>query len=370
MNDEYNPAVEKWYSQDNIKAVDAKFEAQKIAFAPLAFQAARSLKNLGFLDLLFKAGDDGLTKEQIIDSLGLKAYAVGVLLEIGLSMDILKIRSPQKPWHFLLGKVGFFILHDPLTGVNMDFIHDVCYKGGFHMSESLTTGKPEGLKEFGDWKTIYEGLSSLPLQSQKSWFAFDHFYSDKAFPDALEFVFAQPKKHIMDIGGNTAKWALACYHYNPDVKITIVDLSGQADLARGNINKAKAADRVFVHETNILDANAVLPEQTDAVWMSQFLDCFSLDQVTDILKKIAQTVGDNCDIFVMEPLWDKQHYPAAIYALHATSLYFTTMANGNSKMYESCEIIHAVEKAGFMLQGEIHDIGPNDYSILRFRKKK
>ena len=43
----------------------------------------------------------------------------------------------------------------------MDFIHDVNYKGLFHLEESIETGKPEGLKEFGEWQTIYEGLITI-----------------------------------------------------------------------------------------------------------------------------------------------------------------------------------------------------------------
>ena len=39
----------KIYFDDNIKAVDARHEAQKIAFAPLTFQAVRAILDLGLL---------------------------------------------------------------------------------------------------------------------------------------------------------------------------------------------------------------------------------------------------------------------------------------------------------------------------------
>ena len=64
-------------------------------------------------------------------------------------------------------KTGHFILHDPLTITNMNFVHDVNYKGLFDLDKSIETGKPVGLKEFGEWTTIYEGLSQLPEQVQK-----------------------------------------------------------------------------------------------------------------------------------------------------------------------------------------------------------
>ena len=40
------------YKQDKIRAVDAKFEAQKIAFAPLCYQAIRTMIETGILQAL------------------------------------------------------------------------------------------------------------------------------------------------------------------------------------------------------------------------------------------------------------------------------------------------------------------------------
>lgn len=359
---------EKLFSNDKISAVDAKYEAQKIAFAPFAFQAAKSMRELGILKLLDEAGDEGISREDLSAELELSEYALSCLIEMGLSTDIVKITAEERPWKYVLGKIGFFLLHDAMTIANMNFMHDVCYEGSFFLQDSLENGKPEGLKVFGHWPTIYEGLSSLPPQVQKSWFAFDHFYSDGAFPAALQYVFSARHKSLMDIGGNTAKWALYCVRHTDDVKVTIIDLPGQAEMARKTINDNEFSNRISVYEVDVLKGESTLPEGCDAVWMSQFLDCFSLEEVTGILEKVHNAVDENCCVYVMEPLWDKQKYRAAAYSLHATSLYFTAMANGNSKMYESGELIKAIEKAGFRLDDEIHELGPNDYSILRFKK--
>lgn len=357
------------FSEDNVSAIDAKYEAQKIAFGPFAFQAAKCLRDLGILDLLDKSGETGITREELNQALSLDDYAIGVLLEMGLSMNVVKIVKSSDPWSFNLSKTGYFLLHDSMTRANMDFVHDVCYMGNYFLEESLKNGKPEGLKHFGSWATIYEGLSSLPEKVQKSWFNFDHYYSDGAFPEALKFVFSSPRKKLLDIGGNTAKWALACMNYDPDVCVTIVDLPGQANVARKRVDNLGYSDRISIYEANVLKAESKLPQGFDSVWMSQFLDCFALSEITDILKKVYSVVDKDCDIFIMEPLWDKQKYQAATYSLHATSLYFTSMANGNSKMYKSDELTKAIEDAGFKLIESVNDLGPNDYSILKFRKK-
>ena len=168
----------KFFSKDKKSAFEAKEAAQWIAFGPAIFQAARVLRNSGILQLIEDSGDAGITNEEIAEKVKLSNYGVRVLLESGLGLGLVLVNDKK----YTLGKTGHFILHDPLTITNMDFMHDVNYKGLFYLDESIETGKAAGLKEFGNWPTIYEGLSQLPPHVQKSWFSFDHFFSDDAFP--------------------------------------------------------------------------------------------------------------------------------------------------------------------------------------------
>ncbi|SHK70281.1 methyltransferase [Fibrobacter sp. UWB12] len=360
-----------FYKNDTIDAVNAKFEAQKIAFAPLSFQAARALRNMGILDEISNARKKGITISELSQKLGISLYGIGVLVEMGLGMGAIKIHkdSSEDDLRLTLGKIGFFLMKDEMTQVNMDFSEDICYRGAENLEESIRTGKPAGLPHLGPWKTVYEGLSQLTEQQKKSWFGFDHFYSDLAFPEALPIVFENPVKRLFDIGGNTAKWAIACCKYNDDVKVSIIDLPGQTAVAEKNAAAAGFADRIDTISCNVLDDSTAFPQGADAVWMSQFLDCFSLEQVTKILTKIHKAATPDTDIYVLEPLWDKQRFEAAAYSLQATSLYFTCIANGNSKMYRYAELKHAIEIAGFELKEAHHNVGPNAYSLLRFRKK-
>ena len=120
---------------------------------------------------------------------------------------------------------------------------------------------------------------------------------------------------------------------------------------------------------NILQDSTKLPANPDAVWMSQFLDCFSLHQITKILRKVYEAANENTNVWVLEPLWDKQKFEASAYSLMGTSLYFTCIANGNSKMYRYQELVDAIEAAGFKLNCAHHNLGSNAYSLLNFIKK-
>jgi len=361
------------YSKDTIKAVNAKFEAQKIAFAPLTFQAVRALLELGILKIISDSKEDGITLEQTAKKTNVSIYGVKVLLEIALGMDIVKALHPStnQETRFVLGKTGWFLLEDEMTRVNFNFVNDVCYKGAFELPESVKSGKPRGLKVFGhEEKTIYEVLSILPDQVKKSWFEFDHFYSDIGFEEALPVVFSGKPKKIIDIGGNTAKWAICCCRYDPNVEVVIVDLPGQISAAEKEIEKAGFTSRIKTFACNVLNKETEIPKGADVIWMSQFLDCFALEEVTQIMKKAGEACGPATDVFIFEPFWDKQRFDAASYSLQATSLYFTCMANGNSKMYNSAEFEKTIINSGFDLAESRHNLGSNDYSLLRCRRKE
>ena len=363
------------FKTDNIRAVDAKFEAQKIAFAPMCYQAVRTMLELGMMQAINDAGDAGITRKELAEKAKISEYGAGVLCEMALGMNVIKLSQDSEAGSadkekFVIGKIGWMLLEDDLTKVNFWFTNDICYEGAWKLKESIINGKPEALEVFGDqWTTVYEALSTLPDKPKKSWFEFDHFYSDIAFPEALPIVFAEKPKTMLDIGGNTGKWSLACCRYNPDVKMTIVDLPGQANVAKKNAAEAGFADRIDFSMGNVLDDTTKLPENPDAVWMSQFLDCFSLKQIVKILKKVYEAATPETNVFVLEPLWDKQRFEASSYSLQATSLYFTCIANGNSKMYRYEELVNAIGEAGFELKTAHHNLGSNAYSLLVFRKK-
>ena len=239
----------------------------------------------------------------------------------------------------------------------------------FFLEEALKEGKPAGLKCLGDWPTVYEGLSQLPEPAKSSWFAFDHHYSDGAFEQALALVFSRPTRHLMDVGGNTGRWALQCVHHNPDVEVTIVDLPQQIAMMREQTAGEPGADRIHGHAADMLDDNSQLPSNPpfDAIWMSQFLDCFSEPQIRSILRRAAAVMTPDTRLYIMETLWDRQRFDTAAFCLAQTSLYFTAIANGNSKMYHSDDLVRLVRESGLEVE-TIHDFLGLSHSVVVCRR--
>ncbi len=341
------------YSLDPFNALDAKTEAQKLAFAPIVFQTAKSLRDLGILAALDEVKKDGLDAVAISKRTGISEYGVKVLLDMGLSAHIVTWHAPK----YRLANLGHYLLHDGMTRANVDFTADVCYAAMMHLSESIKESKPAGLVELGDWETIYQGLSQLPIAAKESWFNFDHFYSDRSFPLLLERVFAKKPKRLFDIGGNTGKWAQQCCAYDPDVNVTIIDLPQQIEMALAQAKEKGLADRISGVGTNLLDKSKALPQGADVWWMSQFLDCFSPMEILSILRRVREAMSPDAVVYILELFWDAQRYEAATYSLNATSLYFTCLANGNSRFYRSDDFLEIVKEAGFIVTEREDNIG-------------
>lgn len=358
------PSLEAQYSKEKLSARDAQRLAEFIAWGPVVFQASRLMIKFGIFDML-KNSKDGLTRQEVCEKTGLSDYAAKCLLEASLCIGTVLINTNTD--RYTISKAGWFLQNDASTRANIDFNHDVNYEGWFKLEESLVNGKPEGLRHFGNWPTIYEGLSSLPEQVQKSWFGFDHFYSDSSFPEALEIIF---KKHttrsLYDVGGNTGKWALQCVGYDKDVQVTILDLPQQIAMMKANTAGKEGAERISGYGINLLDPEAFFPEREgglDAIWMSQFLDCFSMPEIVSILTRAKSAMTKDTRLYIMETLWDRQRYDTAALCLTMTSLYFTAMANGNSKMYNTEDMEKCVKDAGLEIE-EIYDGLGLGHSIL------
>lgn len=341
-----------FFTDRTYHAFTALEKAHFISYAPYAFQASVLLRDYGMLRQISDSAN-GLSLQDLCDQATISQYGVRVLVEAGIGIGLLY----EEDGRYFITKTGTFFMTDAMVTINTNFMRDICYEGAGKLKESIETGKPKGLPFLGDWTTIYEGLSKLTPQQTKSWFDFDNFYSDHVFPLVMPTVFETHPKEILDIGANTGKFTLQCLKHSADIHMNLLDLGGQLKMAEKNIREAgHSENRYQLIEHDILKNEIPIPGRYDIIWMSQFLDCFSDDEIVNILLKCKAALNPGGRIIINETFWDKQPFHASMYSLQMTSLYFTTMANGNSQMYDSRVFEQFIKRAELNLESTTHHL--------------
>ena len=349
--------------KNRTSSVEALTNAQKIAFAPFTFQAVAAMLDFNILQSL---NDSPKTKQEIQSACSISEYTADVLFDAALYIGLVEKDEQGK---YSLTALAEAFLFDEMTRVNFNFVRDICYLGASELSESFKENRPAGLQKYlFDSETIYSKLPELNEKMKKSWYEFDHHYSDDCFRETIPLIFEaafknSSEKLIFDIGGNTGKFERACLEYDRDCTVTMIDLKENIEVAQKNFN----TERCKFFAANILKDE--LPQISGAVFMSQFLDCFSKKQILKILNKVAKHSDKDTKIFILEPFIDKQQFEGAAYALSHISMYFTCMANGNSKMYNESEMKEIIEKSDLKLERVYQNIGKYDYTLLECTKR-
>ena len=357
-----NPTLQKKYSIETQSAQEAQRLAYEISFGPIVFQVSRLMKKFNILQMLIDS-EKGLTLDEISEKTKLSKYACQCLLESSLTIGTVLYEDGR----FTCSKVGWFLLNDQLVDINMDFNHNVNYRGWYHLEEALLNGKPEGLKVFGNWDTIFEGLLQLPKNAQNSWYRFNHYYSGNTFDQALQVIFAGKPKNLLDVGGNIGSWALRCVDHDPDVLVTVMDLPEQIELMKQHISGKNGSNRISAHCCDLFDVETPIPTGFDAIWISQLFANFSEKENVFILSKIAKSMSPNSELYIMEMLWDRQSFAVGAYTLTQISFYFNTLSTGKGKNYSSEDMIHFIEAAGLSVV-EIRDGIGKGHSIIQCKK--
>ena len=112
-----------------------------------------------------------------------------------------------------------------------------------------------------------------------------------------------------------------------------------------------------LYPLNLLDHSQAIPRGYDTIWMSQFIDCFGEDDIIKILKRVKNSMDKGSKLYILEPLWDRQRYETSSYCIINTSPYFTAVANGDSKMFNSSELFGYIKKAGLKIEKSIDNLG-------------
>ena len=349
--------------KSNSSRIDALTQAQKIAFAPFSFQVVEALLEFGILERL---ENKPATKAEIMTDCSVDRYTLDALFDAAVCIGLIDKDGDI----YSCTKLAEAFLFDEMTRVNFNFVRDICYLGASELTTSFKESRPAGLQKFFfDSSTIYPMLPQLSEKMKKSWYEFDHHYSDDCFSEILPIMFKSAftdseQKNVYDIGGNTGKFEKACLDYDKECTVTMFDLPENIEVAK----KLFDTERCKFVSIDVMSEQS-FPPISGAVLMSQFLDCFSREQILFILNKLSTAIDEKTRVFILEPFIDKQMFEGAAYALSHISLYFTCMANGKSKMYNEADFEEILASSNLEIVKKHQNIGKYDYTLLECKKR-
>ena len=302
--------------------------AQFIAFSPFIFQAAAAALRTGLLETLSRSPGQNVAGAAAAS--GLTPYAAGVLIDILATAGILEPAPNDGLRGWKTTPVGDLLIYDEMTRANFFFTADTCWPGLDRTEEALKEGKPAGLAAFNpSWKTIYPHLPELHAMAQRPWFR-----------------------------GNTGRFTKMFLEAFPDSTAVLVDLPVEVNAIPERSELSSVQHRLSGHAIDWLTSEELTGmEDVDLFWMSQFLDCFSLDEAASILERTRRAMKPGAKLCVLEPLTDEQRHQAAALSLAASSLYFTVLANGVSRFFHGAELRELFKKTGFRIIQEKPNMG-------------
>jgi hypothetical protein len=334
-----------------VSALGAQSDALKIAFGPIVFQCVRLAWKSGLLAALEDA--DRLAVGPLAERSGLSEYAVTILMESCLSAGVVEYDGEC----YALGKTGHFVLNDAMTQVNFDFVSDVCYHGMADLEQSLRRGETRRAGAAGSVADAVRRHDATARAGPRQLVRIRPLLLRRGVRADSRGRLRARTEAAAGCRANTGKWAMHCLAHSAEVELTLVDLPAQLTVARRTLEEAGWPDRVRYAPIDLLREDARLPGDQDAVWMSQFLSCFSSERIEQLFRLARAALAPDGRIFVLDTFWDRQKYEISAYCLINTSPYFTAIASGNSRMYRATDYVDAARRAGLRLERVDDDLG-------------
>jgi predicted O-methyltransferase YrrM len=148
-------------------------------------------------------------------------------------------------------------------------------------------------------------------------------------------------KHLLDLGGGPATYAIAFAQASPTLRATVFDLPKPVAIARENIRRHNLTDRIDTKAGNFLEDD--IGSGDDFIWISQILHSHTEEQCRLIIDKAAKAVNPGGQVVIQDFfLNDDQTTPleAAMFSVHMLAV------TPGGRAYTHREVAAMMEKAG------------------------
>ena len=311
-----------------------------LLFGHAAFQYLNAGCELGVFEVL--SSSPGLTKTELAARLGLQPQPARCLM-FGLTALDLVVKSgdtyrnssviqeffDQRKWKEFHDTVRFEAL--------------IVYLGQSDFVESLRQNTNLGLRHIpGTSKNLYERFGENS-ELQNVFYEYMSSWSRLSNPLLLENVDFSRMKNVVDVGGGDATNAIAVALANPELKVTLIDLPANCELARQRIAAKGLADRISVVEGDMFVDE--FPAGQDCYMFIHQLVIWPLDVNTQLLKKAYDALEPGGRVLIFNSISSDAEDGPVMSALD--SVYFISIPAEGGMIYAWKEYERCLKDAGF-----------------------
>jgi ubiquinone/menaquinone biosynthesis C-methylase UbiE len=328
--------VEQIANEDSLTMEDLGL----LLFGHSAFQYLNAGCELGVFEIL--SNSPGLTKRELEEHLKLQPQPTRCLL-FGLTALKLIVKlgnsyrnSATIERFFADGKWKEF--KDTVR-----FEARIVYLGQADFVDSLRQNTNVGLRHIpGKSKNLYERFGESS-ELQNVFYEYMSSWSRLANPLLLEHVDFSRMRNVVDVGGGDATNAIAIAEAYPDLKITLLDIPPNCELARRRIAARSLSDRISVVEGDMFVNE--FPSGYDCFMFIHQLVIWPLEVNISLLRRAYEALEPGGSVLIFNSISSDEEDSPVMAALD--SVYFVSIPAEGGMIYAWKEHEYCLREAGF-----------------------
>ena len=297
------------------------------------------------LELFTRIGDNYIAAEELARRLNGDVRGFTMLLNALVAMDILIKKNNRYANTFasntFLNKkspkyIGYLIAH-----------HYNTVRAWSQLTEAVTKGKPVRQRPFDDEEereSFLMGMFNLAMANA---------------PQLATKIDLHDKRHLLDLGGGPATYAIHFCLANPQLRATIFDLPTTRPFALRKVKQFGLEDRINFMAGNYVEEN--IEGSYDVAWLSHILHGEGADDCQRIIQKVVSVLKTGGLIFVqdfiLEDTLDHPLFPA-IFSLNML------IHTPRGQSYSEKQIKDMLARAHVKEVSRMPYRGPNDSGIV------
>lgn len=288
------------------------------------------------------------------EATGIPAKRLMALLRAATAMDLCHELDQQR---YTLGDLGAVLIDNPGV-VEMILHHAALYQDLAKPMDLLCDENfPGQLRQYWAYADPTKA-TSIETSDSADYTALMGASQAAVAEQVLAAIDLGDCRHLLDVGGGNASFALAAAQHWPNLRITVADLPSVAESATQRIRQAGFADRIDAVGVDFKSGQ--LPTGHDALSVVRILHDHDDADVVQLLDSAAASLPVNGQIIVAEPMADSTRAGRLLETYF--SLYLLAMGQGRPRRPETLRAL--LQDAGFISVKRVKTAMPLICSVI------